>query len=583
MAEPQNIPFRPLSIGMRRDISSVRPMNDGFYDVKNLIADQKGLTIRPCLSERQHGLAISYTSPQAESIGVTESTLHIVNIEGLQYSGNAVYLYLANSRASRESVEGSVSGSVNEGVAVDSGASNGSSVGTSVTLTGATLETDKIKIGDYVYLDGDGYRIASVDSETTCTIFATPASDYTNVDWSVLRKWYVVDGYWDYAVGVQGYVYCTDNNHAIWRWDSNSHSTFATRDHRATFTSCRAVGFFKNRVFAGNVYEGSTRHTRRIRWSTPTDSSDFDNDGADIQWLDLPDFAGEILRLLPLGDLLVCYLSDGIAIGRPTNIRGNALPVSFEKLDTGTVGIVDQHAVVPWRDSHIFVGQDNIYMLSVGQGLQTIGDAVFEDFLQPASDFTFIRTVHDPERKRILIFYTAEATPYFKNALSWNYETNSWSRDTYSGVGLEAPSTVTYEGESRVYAVGPSASTAHDVLRITDTAVSDANGAPEFLIETGDIDFDLPDTNKTWMSLRIDTVQNVDLDFTVKASDDYGTAWTTLGTLTVPAGEVEGYLNFLYTESAVRFQISSSTTPESQYTILELVARVANRGIEVDY
>lgn len=109
---------------------------------------------------------------------------------------------------------------------------------------------------------------------------------------------------------------------------------------------------------------------------------------------------------------------------------------------------------------------------------------------------------------------------------------------------------------------------------------TDYTGAPIMtLLETGDFDFGMPDSYKTFykLALRLDKQARSDISFSIQASNDSGVTWYSLGSARIRQGGKEGRCNFLHTGSAARFRISSSSEVES-YTITEVTVDVRKRG-----
>lgn len=198
------------------------------------------------------------------------------------------------------------------------------------------------------------------------------------------------------------------------------------------FDSANTLAYFDDRLWVGNTTEQGTRFTQRIRWSDPVNFSRFQP----INYIDLPYGGGELIKLLPLGSLIVAYYTDAIYIGRPTNIATR--PYLFERLETGKMGLVSQRAIVAWNDGHFFVGTDNIYTLTMSGALQTIGSPVLEETLEYTKSLSltnFIQVEHDPNTESIVFIFpdVVEDTIEMKSIATklWrlNYKTSGWSYD----------------------------------------------------------------------------------------------------------------------------------------------------------
>jgi hypothetical protein len=212
------------------------------------------------------------------------------------------------------------------------------------------------------------------------------------------------------------------------------------------------VAYHKDRVWIGDTVEAGSTLKQRIRWTPVLDLANFTKGG----YLDLPYTQGRLKRLVPLGELLVAYFDDAVFLGRPTNLPG--LPLSFQRVETGGVGLLGMKAVTPFLDVHFFVGQDNVYMLSA-QGIKGIGDAVVKRMLKnvSASQHWFIQAAVDHVNDRV-IFGIPLNGDEIGELWSYNYRNGAWTYDkvTCHAISADAFSTVrTWENwVTTAYAVG---------------------------------------------------------------------------------------------------------------------------------
>jgi hypothetical protein len=79
--------------------------------------------------------------------------------------------------------------------------------------------------------------------------------------------------------------------------------------------------------------------------------------------------------------------------------------------------------------------------------------------------------------------------------------------------------------------------------------------------------------------VRLDDAQSTDVSWTVEGSTTEGETWKSLGTLTIPSGKHEGYVNFRLSGAALRFRLTSNTVVAS-YAISELTLRIRARSTE---
>jgi hypothetical protein len=194
--------------------------------------------------------------------------------------------------------------------------------------------------------------------------------------------------------------------------------------------------WYRNRLWIANTVEDGKVLRQRIRWSDATTYLDFDS--ADRfrpeNYIDLSDSMGEVLAILPMGEILMVYCSDAVYYGRATN-QAN-LPYTFTKINTPNIGLVGQSAITQWIDGHYFVGQDDIYFVSAAQSIQELGTAILPISLDLCYNKAGIDVRPDPENSRILFLFPEDfssiatdlndlnaATKIF----GYNYKTGAWS------------------------------------------------------------------------------------------------------------------------------------------------------------
>lgn len=366
------------------------------------------------------------------------------------------------------------------------------------------------------------------------------------------------------------------------------------------------VAYFGDRIWMGRIKQGAYDFRQRIVWSQTIDKTKMGLVAGvqTSQFVDRPYSQGRLLRLIPLQSYLVAYFEDAIDFGRPTNIAGDTLPVSFaERLQTGGMGLVGPKAVCAWLDGHYFVSQDDIYFLSLAGGLKKIGTPVVAKTIRASSFLEGTWAVADPERSRI-VFGFPETSPSMTKLWSYNYVTGAWSYEASDAfaLGLIRGVTTTIAGLDGLSAtisgldavsvnigtLGGGATKKELIFgtsdgkawRTQDGATTTWQGVPiPASLETGDFDFGEPERMKSGFeaSVKIDRRLSVELAFTLLGSTNEGTSWRSLGLLTIPAGEDEARLNFQLTGATLRFRLVSSSSVEV-YEILEMTLKIKARG-----
>ena len=369
------------------------------------------------------------------------------------------------------------------------------------------------------------------------------------------------------------------------------------------------ITLFQDRLFVGYTIEPTDGVRRqRIRWSKVTNLRDFSESTA---YIDLPYTQGAIQRLVPMGNILVVYFSDAIFFGIPTN--NPDLPVAFQKVETGHMGLIGQKAVIPFIDGHFFVSQDDVFYLS-SSGPERIGSPVIKRTIKESNFRERVYAAPDLEHERIVFGFTKDSDQ-MEELWSFSYKSKGWSYENVSSYMIANPllsldlswadlagftwddlvdsyatwdSMSAKENEMRFFIESSgflrqlSSNSAYDLL--ADNAGDVISSPIVTVYETPDMDFDEPDTVKTFMRLSMkvsfDTYPTTNTLFSVQGSWNRGRSWKSLGSLTIRAGNDEGYVTFLMTSSHVRFRLTC-TSEVAPYTVEELVIKVRGRGAEL--
>jgi len=119
-----------------------------------------------------------------------------------------------------------------------------------------------------------------------------------------------------------------------------------------------------------------------------------------------------------------------VFVGRTTNLTG--LPLSFQKLETGGVGLLGMKAVAGWQDSLFFVGQDDIYQLSPS-GLTPVGTPVVRRTIQQVSSTHHwkICATMDLSNDRVLFGFPKDSNE-IEEIWSYCYKTKAWTWEKFN-------------------------------------------------------------------------------------------------------------------------------------------------------
>jgi len=508
-------------------------------------------------------------------------------------------------------------------------------VGTAVTGLGGTLwSTIGIKAGDIMTIEATTYVISEVTDDDTI-VLASSAGSQSDVAYSIER---LLNAGNDYFIDVCQVSDLTLGNFLIGANPNaqifslipltqvvdNLTASEAKQPLSGGFTA-QAVSYFVNRIFAGNLNDGSLGKARtRIRWSKATDVTDFSDVTAYIDLMaQCAAFSGAIQRIVPLGTMLIVYLDDAIFVGTPSNTP--SLPVAFQQIPSGSVGLAGPRAVVSlvmpsgeagsWgvnTTGHFFVSSDNIYFLSSANlSIEPIGSKIVRESLRRCDYPSRIQTSIDWNRKRVR-FGFPRSNPYIENIFEYQWETKEWSyepRTTWmisdlpvsaswnpeamETVASEAMTTVLLEPMTLFWGTANSFYKSHFIeadgaLWVSSNAELATNpdaSAIAIDIDTPDYDEGAPGFVKFWKMLRIKitweplTPPTVPIAFTVFASVDRGRSWRSLGVSTILVGNDECYINFRATGPHIRFRIQSASAV-TPYYITEITRYASIRGIQ---
>lgn len=481
--------------------------------------------------------------------------------------------------------------------------------------TAWTAPTNMLRVGDVISIGGLGrYTISLLQAATQLVMATSFPSTGGPTSYTIIRAFQNTDSRLiDYCIADNTILFA-DGGRPLYSYNGSTFGRYMTNpvtDSGSTVFNWRpyCVASFANRIWVGNTVEAGY-HRQRVRWSQVTDHEDFrDASGNDTQWLDLPYSPGQIRKLLPLGNMLMCYLDDCIYNGMQTNIP--TLPVTFQKIDTGGIGLVGCKAITSYMGSHFFIGQDDIYAVQ-SKGIERIGTPVVRETIRTCTELTFCQCIPDPINDRIVFGFPESATnmvrlwSYFYKTKAWTYDEinassidfllnatnvtwdnfNTFSSDGYwSGIEFSAWDAIKGTGSVTGYVIFGQ-SNGRTFTFSTDGSVDNTGAATSpipVVIESGDIDLDAPDDEKTWLrlGLKLRDIATEDIVFTIEVNQfrDRATTWKNVGTMTIATGDDESYVNFRLTSSQCRFRISSNSTV-APYAIQEIVLRVREAGQE---
>lgn len=525
----QNIALRPLNKGMVRNISAQMLPLGSFYDVQNLIVTENGPLKRPGFS-----LSGRLGSALATSDWPILDAFTFVN------------------------------------------------AGTNETLV---ITSTSVKKFDFI----NGFSSISGGDD----IFST--DKINNIDWTIIQE----DG--------ANKVLFADGSGVLKVYDGTGVSTYDS-----TYTNPKVVEWSENRLFIGSPDDSKGNW---LVWSEILDPDQLE----ETNYLIFSEEMDRILRLKDMGNLLICFFPKAIYFGRPTNAAD--LPYAFTKVPTGGIGLIGKKALTEYNDGLFFVGQDDVYFFSAENALQAVGSPVVKEMIKNCQFKEGIYCATDPVNDSLIVGVPG-GSENIEELWYFNYKAGAWSHspiscDMIATLGVytgykwtddgSSPQTMTIDGneietwggtngfEDYGYRTWRSLekSIAYRDLFIgadgmlyqsDDLAnVDSGNGFISVILETGDIDLNLPDTDKTFnrLSMKIDRIAVQDILFDVFTSNDRGRNWTYRGAMRIDADSDETYVNFRAKGSTCRFRITSLSDSDP-YIINEIIIRGRVRGLQTD-
>jgi hypothetical protein len=572
-----------------------------FSYLNNYFVNEKGLKKRPGISYSNYGVSIALAPP----INFL-TTLGTQAGDELTLLADSKYLYKVTTAGLVPIYDEYTTGTV---TALTDGGTYTGVTGNATAWGGG---------GDYDLMPGDemliyngatlvlSSTIQTVTDATHIRLTATGTTPVGPVSYTyIIRRLFVNPNneYLDYCEAyVEGvnYILITDNNRYVRMTDGSTFTRFAPNYDFV----CKFVAYFGDRVWLGHLIMDGSYWKDRYTWSRALNKQIFDAEALE----DKPETVGTLVKLLPLGKKLVAYYEDAIFIGTPSN--RSDLPYIFKRVESGGVGIAGIHCVTSTPLGHFFVGQSNVYVLTEDEQLYPLESGVMETYIPTCHYPAHTSVLCDAYNDQIVIGLPSDSSLDISRWFTYNWRLKAWSQFTYlaqSASLIKMASTVTYAsmGAGDTYASFPLSVTYANIGRSSDLATiyfgvnesisyltKDAaadNGTTAIVAQfaTPSFDTDRPDERKTFtrLSIRLSEPSTIPLNFDISASIDEYNYLTgdglliPLGTLTIEAGRLEGFINFKMTASTLEFH-ATQTISDAPYHIREYVITILQRGVE---
>ena len=588
--DPINFPIRPLNKGIQVHLPPQLSEAGSLQNAMNYQVTPGGLLRREAHRNYGSGATVDYPPIQDLYVFFDSSS-------GLQKTVvlDQKFVY-----------ELSASGLTGKYWTYDTGTITATAANVTITGSGTSWTGQNLLPGDVIILDADGSAngpeeliVKTITNDTSIDVVTAPVNSHAaGTDYVIRRAFSMdVDRFVDAVVEADNELILVDGGRTPYVYDGTS---FGQADASTTLIpSC--VGYFRDRLYFGKVVVSGTEYRYRVAWTDPGVFGTIPI----TNYVDLPYQAGELLRLVPMGNNLVAFFQDAVYIGIPTQMP--TLPLYFQRLDIANIGLIGMKAVVQYFDSLFFVGQDNIYVLST-QGTEPIGTPIIKRTIDECSNKAGIYAVVDSKRSRV-IFGFPKSGDDIEELWTYDYRSKAWGVEgvacrslstaaIYTGYtidGLDSLS-ATIDGLDSYFAATDEMSYSSSdsaniyigvggLLQTYNNNTTDQGSVSIIgVIETQDYDLGKPNKNKTYseLSLKLEQPLVSNLTFLVEGSTNRGTSWKTLGNLTITAGETEGKTDFKLTGGIGRFRLTTQTN-NYQYTVNEIVFKVKLRGQEVRY
>jgi len=582
---------RPLTGGVRRDAPPQALGPGEFRTLRDLYIDPGGLKRRHTAEKYAGGTAVDY--PPITGI------YSFWKLDGSQVTVilDKKFLYVVTA-----------SGLTGKYWKYDTGTVSVS--GTTVTGSGTTWTGQNLQEGDIMVLDADGdgdgpesVEVESIDSNTQITLKSTPTGTYgAGTDYEI-RRAFQHDTYDSYPIATPtpGKLYIADGARSLYSFDGSTFTTVGL----SYYPAC--VELYEDRLWIAHTVESGNEYRYRIRW-TDAGNGNWETFPT-ANYIDLPYFRGRIRRLFAMSDALVAYIDDAIFYGLSTQLP--SLPVSFRQRGNRNQGVVGQMAMTSWSEGHFFVSQEDIYVIT-NREFKPIGTQVVRATIEECSDLSKVWAQTDYRNSRAVFGFPKDGDT-MEEIWSFYWKTNSWASEkrSCSSISIESIvesitwddlnaggvlTTSTWSGGFTNYPTWSSLRGNESPRRLyfgrggileyfEGPGSADHDGViPKIIMETGDIDYGLPDTVKCWTSLvlKLEKATTNDVSFTIEGSIKRGDTdtWKSLGTLVVSSGKDEGSINFRLTGDTGRFRVTSVVSEEVMITELNLSWKPLGREVQ---
>lgn len=212
-------------------------------------------------------------------------------------------------------------------------------------------------------------------------------------------------------------------------WDGSGEFTEWSPNY-TDFDTCRVLRVFKDTLFMGHITVNSQEEPTTAAWSDAGDYDEFELGTSGVQIL--PDLEPGILNMTPLGDRLVVYSRNAIAMGI---FVGLPLVFAFETIIPEQVRLISPHAVTSINIGHIYASEEEFVLFDGSRGLRIIGEVIRSDYKEVRKLESLHKAYLFNDAKRRTIYFSI---PGFEENIIYTLEYNVfdlqsmiWAKEQY--------------------------------------------------------------------------------------------------------------------------------------------------------
>jgi hypothetical protein len=218
-----------------------------------------------------------------------------------------------------------------------------------------------------------------------------------------------------------------------------------------SFASYRSMRQYYDKLVMANIQSDEDRG-QHIAWSESQELLEFIDSTNNAGDLIVPGVKGSFVHLEPLGEWLVAYSDDSIAV---INYVGGVAIMTIKVVHDDT-RLVAGRTIVNLGAFHLFLSQENVFLFDGSRLIRTMGDRIYRQYrdelavprIQEAFAF------HDGARQQVYFVVPVGSTDHAIYVLDYdlrNIDNSKWTRHVYHGMPRamgtwSRTSTLTWDG-----------------------------------------------------------------------------------------------------------------------------------------